>query len=61
MEEKYFKVRIKSCRSPYYWYADKIGDIILVRKTEWDGWGFEAKNGYSVFRHDVERIAKCAE
>lgn len=54
----WFKVLIKSCFDPENaWYADKIGDIIIVKKTEWDGWGFEHKSGWSVFRHDVEATA----
>ena len=54
----FFKVKIIKCCNPHYWYADKIGDIILVKKTEWDGWGFEHKSGSSVFRHDVQPIRK---
>ncbi len=54
----WFKVRITSCADPDFWYADKIGDVIIVKKTAWDGWGFEHKSGSSVYRHDVERISK---
>lgn len=56
----WFKVRVINCCNPDYWYADKIGDVIIVKKTEWDGWGFEHKNGSSVFRHDVEAIANAS-
>lgn len=51
---KYFKVMIVSCCNPDYWYADKIGDVILVaRDPIGSGWGYVAKNGASVFTGDV--------
>ena len=53
----WFKVRIMKCADPSYWYADKIGDVIVVSRTAWDGWGYEHKSGYSVFKGDVEPIA----
>lgn len=58
MRSPWFKVRITSCASPDYWYADRIGDIIIVKRTDWDGWGYEHKSGYSVFKHDVEPVVK---
>lgn len=54
----WFKVRIKSSWDDYTWYADKIGDVIIVKKTEWNGWGYEHKSGLSVFSGDVEKVAK---
>ncbi len=62
MKSPWFKVRIVSCcDKAAFWYADKIGDVIIVKQTDWHhaaGWGFEHKSGSSVFQRDVERIAK---
>ena len=58
MKSPWFKVRVKSCCNPDYWYANIIGNIIIVWRTEWDGWGYEHKSGTSVFKGDVEPIAQ---
>ncbi len=58
MKSPWFKVRIKSCANSDYWYTDKIGDVIVVKRTEWDEGYYDHKSGYSVFKHDVEAIKK---
>lgn len=54
----FFKVKVVSCCDSDFWYANKVGDHIFVKRTEWDGWGFEHTSGFSVFRHDVEIVSK---
>lgn len=56
----YFKVKVKSSFDKDTWYSDKIGKTILVRTMHPMTWGYEAKNGRTVFRHDVEAIKKVA-
>ncbi len=56
MKSPWFKVRIIGCVDSFFWYADKIGDIIIVKRTEWDGWGFEHKSGFSVCKLDTEMV-----
>lgn len=56
---KYFKVRIKSSFSTDTWYKDQIGKVVVVFEPYENPWGFECKkNGFSIFNHDCERIAK---
>lgn len=43
------------------WYADMIGEVIEVRKTDWDGAYFEAKSGDSILKHDVTIIPVISE
>jgi hypothetical protein len=50
---KYFKVKVNKAFIPDAWYANMIGETIEVKRTEWDEGFFEARNGFSVFKHDV--------
>jgi len=52
----WFKVKIKSCCTKCFWYLDKIGETLLVKEPYENSWGFETKNGCSIYRHDCERI-----
>lgn len=56
MKNKYFKVRIEKASNKDLWYVDKIGDVIMVKRTEHDGAYFEAKNGFSVVKQDVSLL-----
>lgn len=38
------------------WYKDKVGQTILVKKTDWDGAFYEAQTGESVLKDDCEII-----
>lgn len=58
-QRKYFYVRITSVASDDFWYTDAIGKVFLVFEPYDNSWGFETKtNGFSIFRHDCERVAK---
>jgi len=53
------KAKIVKCTDPDYWYIDKVGGVILVKPSTDPNSGFvEAKNGSSVWNHDLEYIAK---
>lgn len=58
MKSKYFKARIIGCTQPDFWYADKIGEIIICKEVDWPSAYMEAKNGASVLRWDLQPIAK---
>jgi len=55
---KYIKARIINCAQPDFWYANKIGDVILVRSVDWPSVYMEAKNGASVLKWDLQPIVK---
>lgn len=59
----YFKVKIQKHTKLLFgnnyvdaWHKDKIGKTILVKKTEWDGAYYEAKNGNSILKSDCEPL-----
>jgi len=54
----WFKVRIKSCSSPDYWYRDRVGTTLIVKEPHPFSWGYETKRGFSIFRQDCELIKK---
>lgn len=54
---KYFKVRITAAYSEDVWYTDQIGKVVVVFEHYPNPWGYECKkNGFSIFRHDCERV-----
>jgi hypothetical protein len=57
---KWTKARIVSCCKPEdYWYADKIGDIVEVRKWTESSWGVEERStGFQIAPHDYEVISE---
>lgn len=61
---KYRKAKIIKCCDPTFWYADKIGDTILVKNVSWPSAYVEHKSGSSVLESDLEYIAQrktCTE
>lgn len=58
MKTKYRKVKILKCCDPTFWYADKIGDVILVKEVTWPSAYVEHKSGSSVLRSDTVNIKK---
>ena len=58
-ESPWKKARIIKCNDEDYWYADKIGKIIIVKPSTDPNSGFVThKSGSSVWNHDLEYIAK---
>jgi hypothetical protein len=49
---EYHRAQIIKCSDKDFWYAHKIGDIILVKNLENSAY-VEAKNGSSLLRNDL--------
>ena len=52
----YRKARVARCSDVDFWYADRIGDVILVREVTWPSAYVEHKSGASVLRSDLQLI-----
>lgn len=56
MKRKWFEVKIVKCTNPDWWWVDSIGDIVTVKRTEWDGAFYECKDGRSILKSNVQII-----
>lgn len=60
----YFKVKIIKHTKLLFgnkyedcWHKSKIGETIIVRKTDWDGSYYETKNGESILKTDCRIVS----
>jgi len=53
---KYFKVEIIKCSNKDYWYADRIGNIVLVKEIHEHLAYYECKRGDLILKNDVKLI-----